>query len=70
MSAEVRPLSEINHKVLDILIREMGVVDTLRYLNQFSSGSGDYTKDRSQWLDELSLEEVTSAIKASRKQRA
>jgi len=47
----------------------MGVVDALRFLSQFSRGSGDYTKEREQWLDDLSLEQITSEIKAKRKKR-
>jgi hypothetical protein len=70
MNIEIRPLSEINQQATELLVREMGVVDTLRFLSQFSSGSGDYTQERKQWLDNLSLEQITSEIKARRKQRA
>ena len=70
MSVEIRPLSEINQQATEILVREMGVVDALRFLSQFSRGSGDYTKEREQWLDDLSLEQITSEIKAKRKKRA
>jgi hypothetical protein len=70
MSVEIRPLSEINQQATEILVREMGVVDALRFLSQFSHGSGDYTKEREQWLDDLSLEQITSEIKAKRKKRA
>ena len=69
MKARIRPLAEINREAEAILIREMGVVSALRFLNQFRTGSGDYTKERQQWLDNLSLEEITSAIKAQRKPR-
>ena len=69
MSVEIRPLSEINQQATDILVREIGVVDTLRFLGQFSAGSGDYTKERGQWLDDLSLEQITSEIKAKRHNR-
>lgn len=67
MNVEIRPLSEINQQAIEILAREMGVVDALRFLNQFSSGVGDYTEERKQWLDSLSLEQITSEIKAKRK---
>jgi hypothetical protein len=70
MSIEIRPLSEINQQATEILVREMGVVDALRFLSQFGTGSGDYTQERGQWLDNLSLEQITSEIKAKRKQRA
>jgi hypothetical protein len=70
MSVELRPLSELNQHATAILVREIGLVDTLRFLSQFSAGSGDYTKERGQWLDELSLKQITLEIKARRHQRA
>ncbi len=70
MSTEIRPLSEINQQATSILAREMGIADALRFLNQFSNGSGDYTAERENWLGSLSLEQITSAIKADRGRRA
>jgi hypothetical protein len=67
MNAEIRPLSEVTQRATEILIREMGVADTLRFLNQFHVGSGDYVRERGDWLDGLSLEEIVSKIKAARK---
>ena len=46
MSATLRPLAEVSEEATAILIREMGVVDALRFLSQMRLGSGDYTKDR------------------------
>ncbi len=66
MSATMRPLAEISEEAITILIRELGVVDALRFLSQMRPGSGDYTKERGQWLDNLSLEQITSAIKLKR----
>ena len=70
MSVAIRPLSEISQQATAILAREMGIADALRFLNQFSSGSGDYTSERDQWLGNLSLEQITSEIKAKRDRRA
>ena len=70
MSVEISPLSEINRQATAILVREIGIVDTLRFLSQFSTGSGDYTQERDQWLGNLSLEQITSEIKAKREKRA
>jgi hypothetical protein len=67
MNAPIRPLAELNQKATEILIREMGVVDAHRFLGQFRLGSGDYTSERGQWLDELSLEQIVSEIKAKRR---
>jgi hypothetical protein len=69
MTSKIRPLIEINQQATSILIREMGVVDTIRFLGQFQTGAGDYTKDHDQWLDELSLDEITEEIKANRRCR-
>lgn len=66
MNRAVRPLAELTEQATAILIREMGVTDTLRFLSQFRSGTGDYTKARGQWLDSLSLEQIASGIKARR----
>jgi hypothetical protein len=70
MNAELRPLSELNQHATAILVREIGLVDTLRFLSQFSAGSGDYTKERGQWLDELSLKQITSEIKVRKHKHA
>ncbi len=67
MSAVIRPIAEIDRRAREILIRDLGTVDTLRFLGQFRSGSGDYAAERGQWLDELSLKEIVSAIKGKRR---
>jgi hypothetical protein len=45
----------------------MGVVETIRFLNQFSVGRGDYTKDRDEWLDKLTIDDAIGQIKSSKK---
>ena len=67
MSATIRPLAEVNQKATEILVREMGVVDTQRFLSQFRVGSGDYTAERRQWLDDLSLGQIIAEIKVKRR---
>ena len=67
MSATIRPLAEVNQKATEILVREMGVVDTQRFLSQFRVGSGDYMAERRQWLDDLSLGQIVAEIKAKRR---
>lgn len=59
-----RPLLEINQQATEILVREMGIVDTLQFFNQFTLGSGDYTQERGQWLDHLSLKDIVAEIRA------
>ena len=66
MKTEIRSISEISRRATQILFEEMGVVDTIRFLNQFSVGQGDYTKERERWLADISLEDAISQIKAGR----
>ncbi|NWH06626.1 hypothetical protein [Desulfobacter latus] len=67
MNTQTRPVSEINRQATHILFKEMGVVDTIRFLNQFSVGQGDYTKERHTWLNDISMNDVISQIKAEKK---
>lgn len=46
MNAEIKLMPLVNENATNILVREMGVVDTIRFLNQFSVGYGNYTEER------------------------
>jgi len=67
MNKETRPISEISRQATHILFKEMGVVDTIRFLNQFSVGRGDYTKERENWLGGITLDNAIAQIKAEKK---
>jgi hypothetical protein len=67
MSTVIRPIAEIDRRAREVLTRDLGIVDTLRFLGQFRSGSGDYAAERGEWLDSLSLDEVVSEIKGNRR---
>ncbi len=45
------------------LVDSLGVVDTIRFLQYYSSGCGDYTQKRHQWLDKTPLEDVLTSMK-------
>ena len=66
MNTQTKPVFEISRRATHILFKEMGVVDTIRFLNQFSVGQGDYTKDRNNWLDKISMDDVIAQIKAEK----
>ena len=66
MNTVIRPIAEIDRRAREILTRDLGIVDTLRFLAQFRSGSGDYTAERGEWLNELSLHDIVPKIKANR----
>lgn len=67
MSARIQPISAINHRATAALVREIGVVDTIRFLNQFRAGSGDYTAEREDLFRGMSVEDVIDDIRAKRK---
>ncbi len=68
MRVQTKPLTQITQQATHILCKEIGVVNTIRFINQFTTGYGDYTKEREQWLKDLSLEDIVSEIKQTRKQ--
>ncbi len=63
MTTEIKPLVEITQSAIRVLVKELGVVDTIRFVNQFTPGYGDYTTERQDLLAGLSLDDIVSAIK-------
>jgi len=42
-----KPISEINTKAFNVLNKNLGAIDTIRFLEQFDGGGqGDYTKEK------------------------
>jgi hypothetical protein len=66
MIAEPRPLAEITQTALKVLYREIGVVNTVRFINQFTTGYGDYTREREQLFANCSLDDLVTEIKRQR----
>jgi len=67
VSAVIRPIAEVDRQAREILTRDLGIVDTLRFLGQFRTSSGDYTAERGRWLDDLPLDQIVSEIKGKRR---
>jgi hypothetical protein len=58
--------AQIRQQGLDALVKALGPVGMVRFLHQFDMGSGDYTKERQQWLASLNLEEILDEIRQKR----
>ena len=43
---------------LTALKRELGVAGTIRFLQQFNPGAGDWAKERGPWVDRTTLDEI------------
>ncbi|AHJ26745.1 hypothetical protein BMF81_01052 [Nodularia spumigena UHCC 0039] len=55
--------NEIIQQGYDALINSLGVADTIRFIQYFHPGKGDYTKERHQWLDQKTLANVLVEMK-------
>lgn len=58
MSTQAKSLSQITQQAIEILSKEIGIANTVRFLNQFSTGYGDYTEEREALLKDLTLDEI------------
>jgi len=63
---EMNPI-EIRKKGLEALNKALGPVGMVRFLQQFESGSGDYTKERDQWLKDLTIDSVVNELSKKKK---
>lgn len=69
MTVQIRPLHEINRDGHAALVRELGVVGALRFLNQFTTGQGDYTAERESFLGDETLEELFEQVQEVDRER-
>jgi NADH:ubiquinone oxidoreductase subunit F (NADH-binding) len=67
MMRNARPLAQITAEAMKILYREIGIVDTLRFINQYTAGYGDYTAQREELFAGMTLDSLVSEVKESRK---
>lgn len=70
MTTPVLPLAELTATAIRLLCQEMGIVNTARFLNQFTMGYGNYTEERDQLFGKLTVEEIVAAIKQPRSSRS
>jgi hypothetical protein len=68
MMLETKPLNQITHEAIQVLYQEIGVVNTVRFLNQFTLGYGDYTAERDALFADLTLDDILTEIKLERGQ--
>ncbi len=59
----LRTDAQVRREGFHALLDRLGPADALRFLMQYESGSGDYTRDRHQWLDDISLEQAIERIR-------
>lgn len=57
---------QFERHALDVLRRELGLDGLARFLRLERSGPADYTKDRSEWQKDLTIDEILESIKRRR----
>jgi len=62
---ETKTLNEIRKIGINALVKALGPIGMVRFIQSFDLGRGDYTKERLQWLDQ-SIDEIIDEIKKRR----
>jgi len=53
-----KPLDQIRREGLEALRERLGKAGMIRFMQQFETGKGDYAKERHEWVDATSLDEI------------
>ena len=67
MNGKSMSLPEIRRAGLEALRERLGVDGMHRFLRLYSSGSGDYTTERKEWLKEETVTEIAERIRGRQK---
>ena len=63
MNVQMMTPQQIRVAGLAALSRELGLVGMLRFMQQFELGQGDYSKDRHQWLDKYTVDDIAKMVR-------
>ncbi|TDA67460.1 MAG: hypothetical protein D9V47_10345 [Clostridia bacterium] len=50
--------NQIRQAGMQALAKTLGPVGMVRFIQQFDTGKGDYTRERGQWLGDLTIEQI------------
>lgn len=62
MNTKYLTLYEIRTIGFEALLRELGPAGAIRFLQQYETGRGDYSRDRHKFLPKVSIEEIGKQI--------
>ena len=63
MIVPARPLAEVTERAIHVLSRDIGVADTMRFLGQFVTGSGNYTEERESLFRDYTLDDILAEVR-------
>ena len=60
-------IRKLGHKAL---CKSLGPLGMVRFLQQYETGTGDYTKERDLWLKDIDIESILFDLNERRKKKA
>jgi hypothetical protein len=66
MTVRTKPLAAVTQRAIAILCRELGTADTVRFIDQFTTGHGDSTSKRDVRFAGETLDQIIADIKQTR----
>ncbi|MGH2585055.1 MAG: hypothetical protein ACRDJE_09080 [Dehalococcoidia bacterium] len=69
MNPNVETPEQIRIAGLHALHEALGLVGMVRFLQQYETGHGDYSRDRHAWLDQWTLDDIRQELDAQRRPR-
>jgi len=55
---------------LEALCKSLGPLGMVRFLQQYETGTGDYTKERDLWLKDIDIESIAVELNVRRKKKS
>jgi hypothetical protein len=62
MTTASMTLIELTQTAIRVLVKELGTVNTARFIDQFTGGFGDYTAERDTLRPDMTVDEIVRAI--------
>lgn len=66
MSTQTMSPIVIRKAGLEAVAKKLGPLGMVRFLQQFETGLGDYTRERTQWLKDMDIHEIVTEIRKKR----
>ena len=49
------------------IVQKLGMADAVRYVQLYHQGAGDYTRERHEWLDDVSHDQIMNLMASTEK---
>ena len=66
MSITAKTIEQIRRAGIEALVRELGPVGMVRFLQQYDLGRGDYSAEREQWLGQPDVDALAEEARQRR----